>query len=114
MSVEQRNVVDFIGTSKADGHVILTISDHLPFDGNEARLVNLQDKLNDYLAAIESGEICDAYPAANGRPIEISIRFKHSPDERGLAFLRASERAIREAGFSLTYETLHEQSTGIA
>jgi len=103
MSVEQRKIVDFIGTSKADGHVILTISDHLPFDG-EARLITLQEKLNDYLAFIESGEVCDTYPAANGRPIEISIRFKHPPDERGLAFLRAAEQTIRDAGFTLTYE----------
>jgi hypothetical protein len=105
MSVEQRKVVDFIGTSKADGHIILTISDHLPFDGDEARLVALQDKLNDYLAFIEAGEICDSYPAANGRPIEISIRFKHVPDERGFAFLESAQQTIREAGFSLSYET---------
>jgi len=114
MSVEQRKVVDFIGTSKADGHVILTISDHLPFDGSEARLVTLQNKLNDYLVFIEAGEICDAYPAANGRPIEISIRFKHVPDARALAFLGVAKQTIRDAGFTLTYETPNDKSTGNA
>lgn len=114
MSVEQRKIVDFIGTSKTDGHVTLTISDHLPFDGDEARLIALQDKLNDYLAFIEAGEIYDKYPAANGHPIEISIHFMHLPDARGFAFLRAAEQTIREAGFSLTYRTPNEQPTGNA
>jgi hypothetical protein len=108
MSVEQRKVVDFIGTCKSDGHIILTIADHLPFDGGDARLIALQDKLNDYLTFLESGEVCDTYPAANGRPIEISIRFKYAPDERGICFLRTAEQTIREAGFRLTYEAPHE------
>jgi hypothetical protein len=113
MSVDQRKVVDAIGTSKADGHIILTISDHLPFDGDAARFVMLQDKLNDYLDFLESGEIYDTYPAANGRPIEISIRFQHAPDQRGLAFLHTAEQTIRDAGFTLTY-IFTEPSTGIA
>jgi len=114
MSVEQRKIVDFISTSTTDGHVTLTISDHLPFDDDGTRLVALQDKLNDYLAFIQAGEIYDSYPAANGQPIEISIRFMHIPDSRGLAFLRAAEQTIRAAGFSLTFTTPNEQPTGNA
>src|SRR5436305_11306068 len=100
MSIEQRKIVDFIGTSKADGHIILTIADHLPFDGDEARLLMLKDKLNDYLAFIESGEICDSYPAATGRPVEISIRFKHIPDAKALTFLHSAQQTIQNAGLS--------------
>lgn len=113
MSVEQQKIIDFIRTSKTDGHVTLTISDHLPFDDDGTRLVALQHKLNDYLAFIEAGEIYDTYPAANGQPIEISIRFMHIPDSRGLAFLRAAEQTIREAGFSLTYTAPNEPPTSM-
>lgn len=88
MSVDQRKTVDAIGTRKIDGHVILTISDHLPFDGDETRVVILQDKLNDYLAFVESGEIYNTYPASKGASIEILIVFKHVPDDRGTAFLQ--------------------------
>jgi hypothetical protein len=110
MSVDQRKTVDFIGTRKADGHVILTISDHLPFDGDEARLVRLQDKLNDYLACIESGEIYEIYPAAKEALIEIVIVFKHPPDDRGVAFLRHAQQITAEAGVGLSYEIFDEPS----
>jgi hypothetical protein len=103
MSVEQRRIVDFVGVSKADGHVILTIADHLPFD-DEERLVTLQNKLNDYLAFIESGEIYESYPDAKERQVEISIQFKHQPNERALEFLQSAGDTIREAGFGFSYE----------
>jgi hypothetical protein len=103
MSVEQRQILDAIGTSKADGHIVLTIADHLPFDGDSARLRTLQDKLNDYLDFIESGELHKAYPAAAGQQIEISFRFLHCPDDGGRAFLDKAGRLIREAGVTLTY-----------
>lgn len=103
MSVEQRLIVDAVGTSMDDGHIVLTIADHLPFDGDSARLRPLQDKLNDYLDFIETGEIHEAYPAAVGQHIEISIRFLHCPDDTGRAFLATAECLIREAGVTLTY-----------
>jgi len=55
MSVEQRKVIDFVGISKADGRAILTISDHLPWLADNEHLLILQDKINDYLAFLESG-----------------------------------------------------------
>lgn len=103
MSVEQRRILDFIGTNKADGHVVLTIADHLPFD-DEGRLVTLQNKLNDYLAFIESGEIYESYPDAKGRQVEIPIQFKHQPNERALSFLQSAGDTISEAGFGFSYE----------
>ena len=81
MSVDQRRIVDAIGTNMQDGHIVLTIADHLPFDGEASRLQALQNKINDYLDFIESGELCQTYPAAVGQPVEISIRFLHCPDD---------------------------------
>jgi hypothetical protein len=104
-AVEQRKVIDFIGTSKSDGHVILTISDHLPFGGNETRLTALQDKLSDYLAFIESGgDLRRRNRKAMAVPVEISICFKHAPDERGIAFLHAAMQGDSRCGilFSLS------------
>jgi hypothetical protein len=57
MSVEQKDVIDAIGVNKESGEVVLTISDHLDWEDTSAHLLVLQDKINTYIAFIESGEI---------------------------------------------------------
>jgi hypothetical protein len=54
MTIEDARIVDFIGVDPVTGHVVLTITDHLPWDSDEHVLL-LQDKLNRYLAFVESG-----------------------------------------------------------
>ena len=62
MTIDQTGVVDFIGIDTA-GNVRLTISDHLEWDVNtKEHLFQLQEKLNCYLAFVESGEILETYP----------------------------------------------------
>ena len=60
----------------------------------------LQEKLNDYLAFIESGEIYESYPDAHGREIEIQLICKYLPLEgEGSAFIEHAGDKIRGAGF---------------
>lgn len=104
MSIEQTNVVDFIGTSK-DGHeVILTVSDHLEWDDENKHLLLLQDKLNSYLRFIESGEIFDAYPGAKGKSIAIKVYALHLPEGEALEFLAHVKNTIQEAGIGFSLE----------
>ena len=104
VSVEQTNVVDYVGTSK-DGHeVILTISDQLEWDAENKHLRLLQGKLNSYLRFIESGEILDAYPSAKGKPIVIKIYALHTPDGDVLEFLASNKNTIEEAGIGFRLE----------
>ena len=46
-------------------------------------LLLLQEKLNSYLAFIESGEIYESYPRAMGRQLVIDLVLKHSPSVEG-------------------------------
>ncbi|HPK29581.1 MAG TPA: hypothetical protein PK979_00885 [Bacteroidales bacterium] len=55
MSVENRMIIDFI--SEKEDNVILTISDHLEWDEENEHIFLLQEKINDYLIAIESGQL---------------------------------------------------------
>ena len=99
MSIEQRSVVDAVGISNHDGHAILTIADHLPWLSDNEHLLILQDKINDYLAFLESGEIYDAYPQAHGREIEIQVICKYPPAGDGVRFLELARETVRKAGF---------------
>ncbi len=104
MSVDNSQVVDAIGTEKDDTVVTLTITDHLEW-GNVEHLLKLQNKLNKYLAFIESGEIYDAYPSAKGKKIQISVVCKYDPDNEGFALLEQCKKQIEKAGFHLRFET---------
>lgn len=99
MSIDQPRAVDFCGISKADGCCVLMISDHREWNDWE-HLLALQEKLNNYLAFIESGEIYEARPEARELAIEISIRCRFTPEgEDDFSFLRLARDAIRRAGF---------------
>lgn len=106
MSVDQPKVIDFIGVDKASGGVTLTISDHLDWNNSRDHQVVLQDKINWYLAFIESGEIFESYPDAKGRSVTIKVVFKHNPDLEGWRFLTRAKDVIESAGFSLRHEVL--------
>jgi hypothetical protein len=99
MSVEQSDVIDFIGTDRLTGDVVLTVSDHLDWSDSTAHQLLLQTKLNRYLAFVESGEILETYPSAKGKAIIFNVVFKFPPDPSGRAFLIRVKAAIESAGF---------------
>jgi hypothetical protein len=101
VSIEQPDVVDIISTNRLTGDVTLTISDHLDWSDSTEHQLLLQQKLNRYLAFVESGEILQSYPAAKDRRIVFKVVFKFAPDEAGLAFLANARSIIESAGFSL-------------
>ncbi|MEZ6096273.1 MAG: DUF6572 domain-containing protein [Pirellulaceae bacterium] len=104
MSIEQANVIDLIGTDRADGHVTLTIIDHLPWLSDNEHLLLLQTKLNGYLDFIESGQIYDDYPNAIDRDFEISIVCMHKPEGDAIRFLELAGETIRNAGYRFSVQ----------
>ena len=108
MSVDQPKVIDFIGVDKTSGEVTLTITDHLDWSNSQEHQIILQDKINCYLAFIESGEILESYPDSKGRPVAIKVVLKYKPDQEGREFLARAKEVIESAGFSLRHELFAE------
>lgn len=104
MSVEQPDTIDIVSTDRTTGHVVLAISDHLDWSESTAHQRLLQNKLNRYLAFVESGEILQSYPDAKDRPVEFKVVFQFPPDEAGQAFLARVRPITESAGFSLRDE----------
>ena len=105
MAVDEPGVIDLIGLEGA-GDVVLTVSDHLEWDAGGEHLLMLQEKLNRYLAFIESRELIEQYPAAVGRPVRIDVCCKYAPTNDGEQFLRSARTTIEQAGFSLSWVVL--------
>lgn len=104
MTVEQAKVVDAIGTDTTTGRVHLTIADHLEW--NSDHLVLLQEKLNSYLAFVESGEIYTAYPASTDRAVAIDLVLKYRPNAEAGAFLAQVSSILEGAGLAFHYGPL--------
>ena len=104
MSIEQGDVVDIVSTDRLTGDVVLTISDHLDWSDSTAHQMLLQSKLNRYLAFVESGELLQNYPSAEGRRITFKVVFQFPPDEAGRRFLAKVRPVIESAGFGLDDE----------
>lgn len=104
MSIIQIDIIDIISNTP-NGKVMLTISDHLPWDKKNEHLLLLQEKLNKYLQFIESGEIFESYPAAKNQKIIISLSMQYEPNQDTLIFLNRCKEVISNAGIDFEWET---------
>ena len=108
MAVDNTGVIDSISLDK-DRNVVLTISDHLPWDDKNEHLMILQNKINAYLAFIENGELIENYPDADGKPIVINIITKYLPTETAEIFIKRTRQILEESGYKLKLMLIENQ-----
>lgn len=112
MTVKQTEIVDWLGLEKDTDSIILTIVDDLDWSNETDHLLALQEKLNTYLAFVESGEVFDRLSDTVGSqvprdtPIKVSILAKYPPTSRAEAFLDHARGAFEGAGFILVHKVV--------
>lgn len=94
MSLHQINVIDAIGIDETSGRVLLVIRHDDPWDGSDAQLYLLQEKLNAYLSFALDGEMAETSPEFADRPVAIVIQTPTSPDPRTLHLLTLVRKQI--------------------
>lgn len=111
MSIEQTDIVDVLHIDNESGEVVLTISDHLEWNGAEGNhLLLLQEKLNTYLRFVESGEILEKNPKAHGRKVVISVVGKYPLNQSAREFYNQAIPIIEGAGMKLRFKQLDDNS----
>ena len=98
MSIDSSDVVDGLGISKADGKAVLIISDHLPWDDQEAHFSLIERKIGAYLALIASGQVVETLPAAKGKAVRIELVYEHVPTTAAGRFLTATRTQLQSNG----------------
>ena len=73
MGLDKPEEVDAIGIEDATGVAVLTIADSWDWEEEGEHLLALQAKLNSYFEFIESGQVWESYPGAQGRDLVIEI-----------------------------------------
>lgn len=108
MSILEANKIDMIGVPSDNpaNVVVLGITDHLTWIGGDEydHLMLLQEKLNHYIAFIESGEINVAFPAAVGLNPVIRLLAKFEPSAAGKEFISVASATLMNAGVRLQLE----------
>jgi hypothetical protein len=85
----------------------LAISDHLSWADDPVRHMWLiQEKLNKYLAFVESGEIFDSYPHYRGQPIKIRVVAKYPLTDGAVDFYKKVTPIVESAGFGFEFKLL--------
>ena len=104
MTIDQTNVIDFAGIDPKTDKAILFISDHLEWEGDStSHMFLLQEKINAYLAAIESGEVYELYPKAAGRAFVIRILGMHPLSDEAKRFFEKVKSFLVDAGFNIEF-----------
>ena len=109
MSIEQTSTIDFISVEPGTDLIVLTVSDHLewPNDASD-HLVLMQEKLNSYLRFIESGEVLESHPKAQGKKPLIDVVLKFRPSEQGIDFFRKAQAIVEDSGIQFQYRVLED------
>ena len=112
MTVAQTRTVDWMGIEKGTEHVSLTVVDDLDWIDEQKHLLLLQEKLNSYLAFIESGEVFERLAEKVGRrvagstPVKVTIVAKFELTPRAHEFMEYATVAFGNAGFSLGHRVV--------
>jgi hypothetical protein len=107
MPVTDAKTIDMWGIPKWDNNkIVLGITDHLEW-GDKAEqgehLFVLQEKINNYIAFIESGEIYTEIPGALGKSPVISVQGKYELPEQGELFIDRVAETLKGVGIGFEF-----------
>lgn len=102
MSVIDRKVIDF--GHEDDDKVTICISDHIPWNDDllKAHLEVLQDKINDYLDFIASGQIYEDF-GGEGKTPNIKVIFCYKPTNEVVLYLEKIKNIINNDGYKFEW-----------
>lgn len=107
MSIVDTKVVDIIAVPEWEpDNVVLVITDHLEWGDKTQEgehLLLLQEKINTYIAFIESGELLESYPPAKGKNPKIRINGLYELPEQGEFFIDRVTEVLKGAGIEMEF-----------
>lgn len=96
MSVEEPMKVDLVFRDKIRKQVVLLITDHLDWEDEGEHLWILQEKFNNYLAFVESGQLVETNAGFGGLPVRIHVAAMYPLSKNATRFYElAAETAAK-------------------
>ena len=101
MAVDKSSQIDAIANDKENACLVLLITDHLNWDNEFEHLKILQDKINAYVAFIESKQYDEIYPNADFKMAMIEIHFKYDITDSCQKFLQVAQDQLGQIGIKI-------------
>ena len=96
-------VLDAFAWDGSRSTLVLVMYETRPWNGGDAQLLQLQNKLNAYASFIIDGEMIESFPQYRSAPVEIHLRTRYEPDpvaSRLLALAR-EQLALQKIGLEI-------------
>lgn len=115
MAIDNINVIDGMGINEANNSLRFLITDHLPWEGDEAlseqkHLVMLQKKINAYLKYIETKQFAEKYPNIKIHMAVIEIHFRYKATDNCKKLLQTIQAQIRKYGILIEMHNAEENA----
>jgi len=106
MSILETDKIDIIGTRQGSNVVKLVVSDHLDWEDAERHSALLQEKINTYIAFIESGQLArTTEPPIPANPeVTIALAVPQQPNDEAMAFLGQVKAFLANMDIGFTIE----------
>jgi len=97
------NVVDLIALDEENKIVNLIMMDERNWVDNPVEFHDLQERLLEYVAVIESGSLYKHYPQINGYDVMIHVVYENTPTAEGELTLQELQAVLSDTGYMFTY-----------
>ncbi len=108
--LEYPAVLDAFAHDTRSDRLVLAMYETRLWSGEEAHLLQLQEKLNAYLSFILDGEMAESFPQLTNKPVTIQLRSVHEPEEKTSDLIRRmrEQLAFQDITFELIQITEDE------
>ena len=105
LNLERTNTIDGVAFSEDDLKLILLLADGMDWHDEQKHLLLLQEKLNNYIAYIESKQYLEKYPKAKEIEIQIKCLFKETDNGKSLLeyAIKTIETSLQNAKVLIEY-----------
>jgi|SRR3990172_589452 len=100
MAVDDPNVIDFVARDPS-GDVVLVMVEGREWNSSDDRLLELQEKINRYVAFVLDGQMLEQYPELAGKPVRLELRCVAAPDSKTADFLALVHEKLTSEGLGL-------------
>lgn len=96
--IENPDVVDLVTQDPGSGEVALIMTETRPWGSSSRQLLELQAKINTYLAFALDGQMAREYPTAVGKALRLQLDCVAAPEGDVAHFIRLVEEKLRAQG----------------
>jgi hypothetical protein len=105
LAIDKVDKIDSVWLAKDGSEVMVAVFDHLPWESNtEEHLLLLQEKLDTYLAFIESGQLIRMCPRAKTAPVAVEVAGLYDLSKDAKDFYAKAKRYSRKVGAELRFK----------